>query len=90
MRLYRLVGADDAVPACDQSCEVMLRTQPIPAKLLLSRDLHAIAERVPLSTGGAFRVDAHDTWFTEDEVGDLLSGRPVRWLGGRMPKLAPY
>ena len=87
-RLFRLVAnnsPDEHNPAQD----VVLVTQIVPTELLKKRDLLAIANQVPLSDGGAFFVDAHGVWYTEQEMSALSSGQPIskiEWSTGVMPK----
>ncbi|WP_312319866.1 hypothetical protein [Stenotrophomonas sp.] len=81
----QLVEGDEVVGSCGEA----LRTAEIPSAMIGTSDIIDISESVPLANGEYFILDAHNVWFTREEVFDIHEGRPVRWVGGVAPKLAP-
>ena len=72
--------------------DTALLTQVVPTDLLLRGDLIGISEAVRLENGDPFFVDAHCTWFTEQESEAMdkdVSFDKIPWLNGLAPWLAP-
>lgn len=80
------VARDGYVPEGGLVC-----TAVVPNGLLRSLDVILLAEQVRLADGGVFFVDAHGSWYTQEELAAKRLGVPesqIPWLGPP-PRLAP-
>lgn len=50
---------------------VVFETEPVPHNLLLERNMRQSSREIKLVTGGRFEVDAHNIWFTPQELDAL-------------------
>jgi hypothetical protein len=87
-RYFSLVESQGPAP----NVECALLTEEVPPELLLRRDILTIAERVPLTNGQPFFVDAHGLWLALAEHEAIVSRVPlskIPWVTGVAPKFAP-
>ena len=72
--------------------DVVFETDVVQNELLRLGNMSRIAQEVKLSNGGAFAVDAHNTWFTSEELDALEDSDDfdsVEWCTATPPMIAP-
>lgn len=61
-----------------RNLDVVFETEAVPHELLKARDVERISRDVELAGGGMFIVDAHNIWFTPEEL-DALEDEDCDW-----------
>ena len=70
--------------------DVVFTTEIVPYELLFWRRIQEISETIKLTNGKRFYVEAHNVWFTEEEVLALDDDSDdVPWVNGIPPTLPP-